>query len=216
MALFRSDLTTLSDERLMELVVRGDERAFGTLYDRYRRKLLTYFHRMLWQDRELAQDYLQDLFAKIAQRPDSYDPSRSFSTWLYSVANNMCKNAYRHEEVRRAAAPKLKAETDHVQALYGDRVDKANFRERLDAELDTLDPDHKATFVMRYHEDQSIKEIAAAFGCSEGTVKSRIFYTLKKLAARLKEFNPNQPDRQANALHQIPARTKLRDHDGTT
>jgi RNA polymerase sigma-70 factor (ECF subfamily) len=37
----------------------------------------------------------------------------------------------------------------------------------------------------------AIKEIAAVFGCSEGTVKSRLFYTLKKLAERLKEFDPN-------------------------
>jgi RNA polymerase sigma-70 factor (ECF subfamily) len=70
-------------------------------------------------------------------------------------------------------------------------VDRELFRDRLDAELDRLDPDHKATFVMRFHEELAIKEIAAAFGCSEGTVKSRIFYTLKKLAERLKEFDPN-------------------------
>ena len=209
MAFFRTDLTGLSDERLMELVVRGDERAFGALYDRYRRKLLTYFHRMLWQDRERAQDFMQDLFAKIAQRPESYDPARPFSTWLYSVANNMCKNEYRREEVRRTAAPRLKAETDHIQAIHGDGVDRANFRDRLDAELDKLDPDHKATFVMRYHEDLAIKEIAVAFGCSEGTVKSRLFYTLKKLAARLKEFDPK-------ALHQTQAPLSGRSDDGTT
>jgi RNA polymerase sigma-70 factor (ECF subfamily) len=209
MALFRTDLTTASDERLMELIVRGDERAFGALYDRYRRKLLTYFHRMLWQDRERAQDFLQELFTKVAQRPESYDPSRPFSTWLYSVANNMCKNEYRREEVRRSARPHLKAETDRVEAIHGDGVDRVNFRARLDAELEKLDPDHKATFVMRYHEDLAIKEIAAAFGCSEGTVKSRLFYTLKKLAERLKEFDPK-------AFHQTPAPSFRRNDDGTT
>ena len=208
MALFRTEYNNLSDERLMELVVRGDERAFSALYDRYRRKLLTYFHRMLWQDRERAQDFMQDLFAKIAQRPESYDPSRPFSTWMYSVANNMCKNEYRREEVRRTAAPLLKAELDHVKAVHGDGVDHANFRVRLDNELDKLDPDHKATFVMRYHEDMAIKEIAVAFGCSEGTVKSRLFYTLKKLAARLKEFDPK-------ALHQTQAPVSGRIDDGT-
>ncbi len=198
MALFRTDLTGLSDERLMELVVRGDERAFGALYDRYRKKLFTYFHRMLWQDRERAQDFLQELFAKIAQRPDQYDPARPFSTWLYSVANNMCKNEYRREEVRRSARPHLKAEVDRVDGIHGDGVDRMNFRSRLDAELERLDPDHKVTFVMRYHEDLAIKEIAAAFGCSEGTVKSRLFYTLKKLAERLKEFDPKALDRPAH------------------
>ncbi len=190
MGLFRTDHQALSDERLMELIVRGDERAFGALYDRYQRKLITYFSRMLWNDRERAQDFLQELFTKIARKPDSYDPSRPFSTWLYSVANNMCKNEYRREGTRKAAVPHLKAETDHVNAIHGDGVDRERFRLRLDQELDKLDPDQKATFVMRYHEDMAIKEIAGAFGISEGTVKSRLFYTLKKLAERLNEFDP--------------------------
>ena len=86
--------------------------------------------------------------------------------------------------------PHLQAELIHIQPNHGDGVDKANFRDRLDAELDRLEPDHKATFVMRYHEDMAIKEIAGVFGISEGTVKSRIFYTLKKLAERLNEFDP--------------------------
>ena len=43
---------------------------------------------------------------------------------------------------------------------------------------------------MRYHEDMAIKEIAVVFAISEGTVKSRLFYTLKKLAERLTEFDP--------------------------
>ncbi len=190
MGLFRNDLKDLSDERLMELVCRGDERAFGALYDRYQRKLMSYFCRMLWNDRERAQDFLQELFTKIAQRPGSYDPSRPFSTWLYSVANNMCKNEYRREGTRKAAVPELRSGLEHVRADHGEGVDRERFRERLDAELDKLDPDHKATFVMRYHEEMAIKEIAGTFGISEGTVKSRLFYTLKKLAERMREFDP--------------------------
>jgi len=145
---------------------------------------------MLWQDRQMAEDHLQDLFTKLAQRPESYDPSRPFQTWMFSVANNMCKNAYRHNEVVRAAAVHLGNGTDREEAKGGVGVDRELFRGRLDEELDKLDPDHKATFVMRFHEDMAIKEIAAAFACSEGTVKSRLFYTLKKLAERLKEFDP--------------------------
>ena len=190
MGLFRTEHASLSDERLMELIVRGDERAFGALYDRYQRKLMAYFSRMLWNDRIKAQDFTQELFTKIAQRPQSYDPSRPFSTWLYSVANNMCKNEYRHAEVKKVAAEHLKHEPDRVDGHHGDGVDKAFFRQRLDGELEKMDPDHKATFVMRYHEDMAIKEIAQVFGISEGTVKSRLFYTLKKLAERLNEFDP--------------------------
>ncbi|MCB0811060.1 MAG: RNA polymerase sigma factor [Flavobacteriales bacterium] len=191
MGLFAPELEQASDERLMELVRKGDEPAFAALYDRYQGRLMSYFHRMLWKDRERAQDFVQELFTKLAQRPESYDPSRPFSTWLFSVANNLCKNEYRREEVRKRAEPELRYNGQGVQeAKGGDGVDRAAFRERLDAELDRLEPDHKATFVMRYHEDMAIKEIAGALGCSEGTVKSRLFYTLKKLAERLKEFDP--------------------------
>jgi RNA polymerase sigma-70 factor (ECF subfamily) len=190
MALLGKDYQRLSDERLMELAVRGDERAFGAVYDRYQHRLINYFHRMLWHDRERARDMLQDLFTKLARNPASYDAARPFSTWIFSVANNMCKNAYRHQEVVKAAAQHLRHEPDREEALDGIGVDRARFRDRLDAELAKLEPDHKATFVMRYHEDMAIKEIAEAFGCSEGTVKSRLFYTLKKLAERMKEFDP--------------------------
>jgi len=191
MALFRTDPTDLSDERLMELVLRGDERAFTVLFDRYQRKLLTYFHRMLWQDRERAEDFLQELFTKIAQRPHSYNSERPFRTWLYSVANNMCKNEYRRMATRTAAVPELKATNNHtVEAAGGIGVDRERFSARLEEELDKLDPDHKATFVMRHHEDMPIKEIASVFGISEGTVKSRLFYTVKKLAASMPEFDP--------------------------
>ena len=191
MGLFRDNPTDLSDERLMERVVRGDERAFTLLYDRYQRKLLAYFHRMLWRDRERAEDFLQDLFTKIAQQPRSYSPGRPFGTWLYSVANNMCKNEYRRMATRTAAVPELRATSNHtVEATAGIGVDRARFSARLEEELDKLDPDHKATFVMRHHQDMPIKEIAAVFGISEGTVKSRLFYTVKKLAASMPEFDP--------------------------
>lgn len=191
MGLFRTDPVELGDERLMELVLRGDERAFTVLYERYQRKLMAYFHRMLWNDRERAQDFVQELFTKLARNPRSYDPSRPFRTWLYSVANNMCKNEYRRMATRTAALPELRHDHQRAEdANAGAGVDRARFSARLEAELDKLDPDHKATFVMRHVEDMAIKEIAGVFGISEGTVKSRLFYTLKKLAAGLPEFAP--------------------------
>jgi RNA polymerase sigma-70 factor (ECF subfamily) len=201
MALFSKDHQQLSDERLMELASRGDERAFAAIYDRYKGRLYTYFHRMLWHDRERARDMLQELFTKLARKPAAYDASRPFSTWIFSVANNMCKNAYRHHEVVKAAAEHLRHEPDRVESSDGAGVDHQLFRERLDEELERIDPDHKATFVMRYHQDMAIKEIAAVFGCSEGTVKSRLFYTVKKLAERMKEFNPNRTAGMAGSTH---------------
>ena len=72
------------------------------------------------------------------------------------------------------------------------QLDHERFRGRLEQELSELDESQRSTFVMRYYEELSIKEIATAMNCSEGTVKSRLFYTLKKLAGRLYEFDPKK------------------------
>jgi len=176
----------------MELVAKGDDVAFAAIYDRYSGRLMNYFHKMLLRDRERAEDMVQNIFLKIAKKPTSYNPQRPFKTWLFSVANNMCKNEYRSEAVRSAPAPQLHIATSESGEKAVTALDHERFRDRLDDELANLEADQRSTFVMRYHDELSIKEIAAAMNCSEGTVKSRLFYTLKKLAGRLTEFDPKK------------------------
>jgi RNA polymerase sigma-70 factor (ECF subfamily) len=93
--------TTISDEHLMEGIHHGDTDAFNELYLRYHKRLLYYFYRMLGNSSEKAQDFLQDIFVKIIDHPESFNISRKFSTWIFSVAHNMCKNEYRRLAVRR-------------------------------------------------------------------------------------------------------------------
>ncbi|HTL80814.1 MAG TPA: RNA polymerase sigma factor [Bacteroidia bacterium] len=193
MNLFRPTYETEKDEQLMKRVAHGDGKAFGVLYDRYSSALFRYFHRMLWQNKEKAEDFVQDLFMKIIHKPESFDRERKFITWLYSVAHNMCKNEYRSQEVRKPVR-----EEKAVYALagehgdsFGTRVDRKMFMKKLATELDLLDESQRTTFLLRYEENFSIKEIADVLECSEGTVKSRLFYTLKKLSGRLEEFAPD-------------------------
>ena len=182
-----------TDEELMQMIAKGDSMAFEELYDRYSKPMVNYFCRMLWKDREKAQDFMQDLFTKIVNRPDQYDSSRNFKTWLYSIANNMCKNEYRKQEVRKNT---VKMTHENIK-VYDESPEKSRlmdaevFNEMLDKELDELEEVQRSTFLMRFKMDLSIKEIAEIHQCSEGTVKSRIFYTLKKLSEKLKMFDPN-------------------------
>ena len=148
---------------------------------------------MLWKDREKAQDFMHDLFTKIVNRPDLYDASRNFKTWLYSIANNMCKNEYRKQKIRKNTV-KLTHENIPVFDESPEKsksMDAEVFNEMLYKELEELEEVQRSTFLMRFKMDLSIKEIAEIHQCSEGTVKSRIFYTLKKLSEKLKMFDPN-------------------------
>lgn len=182
-----------TDEELMQMIAKGDSMAFEEIYDRYSKPMVNYFCRMLWKDREKAQDFMHDLFTKIVQRPDLYDSSRNFKTWLYSIANNMCKNEYRKQEVRKNT---VKMTHENIK-VFDESPEKSKvmdaevFNEMLYKELDELEEVQRSTFLMRFKMDLSIKEIAEIHQCSEGTVKSRIFYTLKKLSEKLKMFDPN-------------------------
>ena len=172
----RSTYKDYTDEKLMECLARKDEEAFDELYDRYSGNLLRYFYRMLYQDEEKAQDFLQDLFVKLVEKPHLFDSRRKFSSWIYSIAANMCKNEYRKQEVR-----KVLSNVEDTSLLSGseisseDRLDRDMFADCLTTEVDKLSESHREVFILRYQEELSIKEISKIMNCSEGTIKSRIF-----------------------------------------
>lgn len=178
----------------MEKIRQGDELAFSELYDRYADKMMRYFYRMLGQNREKAEDFTQDLFTKIIEKPDLFDVTKKFSTWVYTMAHNMCKNEYRRLEVRKNMVqkePNPHKTKDHGGENFVEHMDHKNFVKMLEIELGLLDEKHRTTFLMRYQDEMSIKEISEVLGISEGTVKSRLFYTIKKLSEKLKVFDLN-------------------------
>jgi len=192
MQIVKKTYSSETDENIMIEVTKGDSHAFSEIYDRWSKPMLNYFYKMLWQDREKAEDFMQEIFTKIIHKPHLYNPKKSFKTWIYSVANNMCKNEYRKQEIRKGTTNSL-----HDNIVVKDNSkspdkehDKNIFNERLKEELQNLSDNHRKTFILRFKHDLSIKEIAEILETSEGTVKSRIFYTIKKLGEQLKEFNP--------------------------
>jgi RNA polymerase sigma-70 factor (ECF subfamily) len=70
------------------------------------------------------------------------------------------------------------------------RIDRRRLEKALSEELEKLDDGHRSAFLLRHQESLSIKEIGEILGCSEGTIKSRLFYTTRKLASKLGAFNP--------------------------
>jgi RNA polymerase sigma-70 factor (ECF subfamily) len=175
---------TKSNNELMQLIVAGDQAAFVELYHRYKDRMFYYFYRMLGNSTEQANDFVQELFMKLIEKPESYDPKFSFPTWLYSVANNMCKNEYRRKEIRKEyqTAEALKP---RIAYLNDSSVEPEQIIEKVFATLDELGEEHRSAFLLRYREGFSIKEVAEILELPEGTVKSRLFYAKKMLAEKL-------------------------------
>ena len=190
MLLLRIKYPKESDERLMSFLIKGDQKAFNEIYSRYSGPLKGYFMRMLWRDEEKAEDFMHDLFAKIIKKPDAFDTKRSFKTWVYTIACNMCKNEYKKQEVRKNTNLGFDQHyniSDEKTNLIKE-IEFNQFGEAFSEKLNELDTKHKEVFTLRHVEGLSIKEIAEIVQINEGTVKSRIFYATKQLANLLKEY----------------------------
>lgn len=192
MKLIRKEYQQMTDEQLVIAMAGGDQRAFDHLYNRYSGPLVSYFMRMLWRDREKAEDFVHDFFTKLIHRPELFDTNRSFKTWMFSVACNMCKNEYKKQEIRKNTSNGLDsnyAVKDHDQNTES-TVHHTFFKNAYDEQVLQLEPKHREVFEMRHFDGLSIKEIADALSINEGTIKSRLFYATKYLAERLKHFQP--------------------------
>jgi RNA polymerase sigma-70 factor (ECF subfamily) len=179
------DTESLTDEQLMQRIAQGNERAFEVLYSRYARLIYSYFLRMLKKDKELASDFTQEIFSKVHRNAQNFDSNKSFKTWIYSIANNQCKNEYAKMKVRSEAILDIPISTaeDRIE-----QVDRNTFHFALQKALLELDEPKRSVFEMRYLLDLSNSEIAESLGISEGTVKSRLFYAIKELNLQLANY----------------------------
>jgi RNA polymerase sigma-70 factor, ECF subfamily len=110
------------------------------------------------------------------------------------MASNTCKNFYRHKKVLTDSHAELKyLDSDHSESDFAktaSKLDGAEFRRILEEVLNEMPSEKKEAFILRYQEDKSIAEIALIQECPEGSVKSRLHYTIKLLEEKLKIFDP--------------------------
>jgi len=175
-----------TDEHLMSLIARGDEKAFSRLYSRYFEKLVWYAFGFTAQ-MERAKDIVQEVFVKIIERPEAFDNKRKFSTWVYTVTGNACRNALRNEQNRSVLLNEMAAEGD-VMVYSHLKTDVKLLQQQINNLLETLSEKERSIYLLRFEQELSIKEIAAILVIPEGSVKSCIYYLLKKLEAHLKYF----------------------------
>lgn len=152
--------------------------------------MYAHFYRMLNQNEMVAEDFTQQLFMKIIEKPESFDPERRFSTWIYSVAGNMLKNEYRRQARKPEPLGLEKAPNRQELDQFWQQLDAANWQQQLGTALNQLADKHRRCFVLRYQEELSIAEISAIVGCPEGTVKSRLYHATRQLAQKLEGVNP--------------------------
>jgi RNA polymerase sigma-70 factor (ECF subfamily) len=180
-----------SDLELMLRVQNGDAESFELLLNRYRLPLVSYFVRMV-RDRALAEDLAQEVFLRVYQARQRYQPEARFTTWLYRIATNLALNALRdrkaddapaleedEEGVPRVARIVDSRPTAEEQLMLSDR-------ERLIREaIESLPEKQRVAVILHKYQEVDYRQIAKVLEVSESAVKSLLFRAYENLRTRL-------------------------------
>ena len=177
----------------------GDRAAFTFLVKRHQGPLFNFALRHL-RTQPGAEEVVQDAFVRVVQNAADFKHEARFSTWLYTIARNLCIDQLRKRTLRRhPSLDESKRSDDRDGPTLGDQtadhranVERAavsgEIRERVLAAVDELPDEQREVFLMREVSNLPFKEIAEIVGVSENTVKSRMRYALERLQAALSEF----------------------------
>ena len=181
-----------SDPTLLDWVqatLNGDQEAFAEIVYSFTDAVYNLCYRML-SNREEAEDATQETFIRAHRALSSYDSSRSFKTWLLSIASNHCIDRIRKRRVQYLSLDDPIA-SEATLALSSNELtpEEATLeheRERLIGRLmNDLPGEYRAAVVLRYWYDYSYQEIAEALSTTESAIKSRLFRARQMLADRL-------------------------------
>jgi RNA polymerase sigma-70 factor (ECF subfamily) len=175
-----------TDAALLAATVRGDDVAFAMLVRRYIRAA-TLLAAQLLEDRDDAEDIVQDAFTVVHKTAPTFDAERPFAPWLFAIVRRLATNRrsreLRRERLLRRWAPRIVAER------MSPPVDDALLA-RLDAAaasraLEDLSPMQRACFELVAVRNLSTEEVAAMHGISESTVRQHVFRARAALRAVL-------------------------------
>jgi RNA polymerase sigma-70 factor (ECF subfamily) len=167
---------------LVARILGGEPHLYGTLVERYQRRLWWSCLRMLG-DPDEADDVVQDSFVRAWERLADFDPDRRFYTWLFTIARNRCLNALRR---RRTWGFLSLSSGEDPPALAArerasERAEDAELGRALGECLEGLPDDQREAFELRHGEGFRYAEIAAVLEVPEGTVMSRLHRAREKM-----------------------------------
>lgn len=175
------DTTRREEGELVARILAGETHLYGTLIERYQRRLFWACRRIL-DDPDEVDDVVQEAFVRAWDHLAEFDPDHRFYTWIYTIARNRALNALRRQRIRgflslsREDAPTVAAPDDAAA-----RVEDAELGAALFECRETLPPDQREAFDLRHADGLSYAEIAHAVGVPEGTVMSRLHRARAKM-----------------------------------
>ena len=185
------------DAALMLRVKQGDAAAFTQLVEKYKQPILNLVWRTV-RDQTEAEDIAQNVFVQAWKSAPRYQATAKFSTWLFTIARNLCLNEFRRRSRHPAESLDQMRDDSDDQPLHQvvdkritgaqDELLRGELELKVDAAIEALPENQRAALALCRQEELSYEEIAAVLGCSLSATKSLIHRARETLKARLKPY----------------------------
>ena len=169
----------MNDRELVERARAGDHDAFEQLVQQYERKVYITAHRLMGIDAD-AMDASQEVFIRVYRFLDTFNAESSFSTWLYRITINVCKDMLPLEledEENGTFVNEISDSTYDPVEIY----ERAELRQVIRTGIDALPETYKQIILLRDIAGLSYEEIADTLQIEIGTVKSRLSRARERL-----------------------------------
>ena len=185
------------DADLMLRVKQGDMSAFEALVEKYKQPVTSLIYRTL-QDAAEAEDLAQNVFVQVFKSAHRYRVSARFSTWLYTIARNLCLNEIRRRSRHPADSldmdnggrddQPVRQYEDKKVASAPDRVLQAELVGKVEEAIADLPESQRTALLLCREEELSYEEIAKILECSLSATKSLIHRGRETLKQKLKPY----------------------------
>ncbi len=187
----------LSDEQLLTLYRMGQKRAFTLLMERYKLELFHFLFRFV-MSKEVAEDLFQEAFLQVHISADSFDNTKRFRPWLFTIAANKARDHLRKvgRQQELSLAVPLNASSpeagEMIDLLAGDfelpqdQLEREDARKRVRQVIAGLPEHMREILLLGYFHQMPYKEISDTLGVPLGTVKSRLHAAVTTFATAWK------------------------------
>lgn len=183
------------DEELVAAVLAGDRERFGDLVERYQGRLVNYLFRLL-RNLDEAHELAQEVFLKVYQALDRYDPRYRFSTWLFRVAQNAAIDQIRRRRLKLVPIHRQEEGDEEGRDWDLPSPERGPYRhlrnrergEAIQQAIDALPWEYRELIVLRHYGELSYEEIAGVKEMPLGTVKNKLFRGRQLLKEKLSDF----------------------------
>ncbi len=174
----------------------GDDLALNELMGRWQEPVVSFILRYVG-NHEDARDLAQETFVRVFEHRHGYEPRGKFSTWLFTIATNLCRNQARWRERHPTITlhnsggddgPGLEDSTPAPGDSPADSAERSDLAGAVRQHIQNLPHDLKAALLLFEYQDLGYEEIAAALGCTPKAVETRLYRARAILREELKPW----------------------------